>query len=137
MIILSQYNTFRALRLCFDLCPSKINHQKMLLYIICNTEKKIIGQRNILIWSCLRCYFQHLYYIFWMSCRVASISSWSNLFFSRSTNISSVWLLTQSINTFEYYYHIVSIGGISKLLVWFFFVVTSNYIRSSTQLIQQ
>lgn len=29
------------------------------------------------------------FYIFWISCRVASISSCSNLFFSRSSNISS------------------------------------------------
>lgn len=37
-------------------------------------------------------------YMFWISCRVVSISSWSNLFFSRWFNSSSVAIITSMVN---------------------------------------
>lgn len=102
---LSLYNTFRAF-----LC-SNSSIFNLFFFVLSRNRKKLWSGKKInlfslmkcLVWSCLRfdCFIQIWFYIFWMSCKVASISSWSILFFSRSTKISSVFCLINSIVEIE------------------------------------
>lgn len=85
LLFVSFASCFSCILACLCFC---------LLYIFYNYElficiNVLLFEFVLLVWFYSSFGFFLFFYIFWISCRVASISSRSNLFFSRSPRISS------------------------------------------------